>query len=112
MANSLPMTALTIFGPRQLALLAALTLLLGARHAPMNASSQGQQSQTSYQLISQALAARQITDETAYKYRVFAAFGDSRLPAQFQGDDGAVAEPPSVVPKTGMLLGTFSPQTQ
>src|SRR5687768_1302652 len=39
-----------------------------------------QQEPTSYALIDQALAAGRIDEETAFKYRVFAAFGDERLP--------------------------------
>ena len=47
---------------------------------------------TSYQLIDQALAAKHIDDETAHKYRVFAAFGDSRLPAAYRGHDRGLEE--------------------
>ncbi len=36
-------------------------------------------------LIAQALAAKSITAEQALTYRVFALFGDGRLPAQFEG---------------------------
>ena len=42
---------------------------------------------TSDQLIDAALANGAIDSETALIYKVFAAFSDSRLPVQFQGDD-------------------------
>ncbi len=71
-----------------------------------------QQQPTSYELIARALAAGQIDEETAHKYRVFAAFGDGRLPAQFTGNDSALTEPPSVVLEAGTRLHTFSAQVQ
>jgi hypothetical protein len=66
---------------------------------------------TSYQLIDRALAAKRIDAETAHKYRVFAAFGDTRLPAQFAGSNTA-PEPPLSVERAGALLETFSPGTR
>jgi hypothetical protein len=66
---------------------------------------------TSYQLIDEALAAKTISEETAHKYRVFAGFGDSRLPQQYRGRD-AGTELPDEVRKVSNLLKTFSPQTQ
>ncbi len=47
---------------------------------------------TSCALIDAALAAGTIDDETALAYKVFADFGDPRLPADLQGDDGAARE--------------------
>ena len=47
---------------------------------------------TSNQLIDQALARGAIDAETALTYKVFAAFGDARLPAFYQGDDQGVWE--------------------
>lgn len=44
--------------------------------------------QTSFDLIDAAVANGTISPETALTYKVFAAFGDARLPAQFQGDEG------------------------
>lgn len=67
---------------------------------------------TSYARIDSALAAGRIDAETAHKYRVFAAFGDTRLPIAYQGEDSAIAEIPAAVMETGTLLRTFSPQTQ
>ena len=43
-------------------------------------------------LIDSALAAGSIDYETSLIYRVYAAFNDPRLPAQFQGDDSQVRE--------------------
>ena len=40
---------------------------------------------TSFQLIDQALARGEITAETALIYKVFAAFGDDRLPSPYRG---------------------------
>ena len=40
---------------------------------------------TSYQLIDRALEGKRIDEETAHKFRVFAAFGDSRLPTAYRG---------------------------
>ncbi len=67
---------------------------------------------TSEDLIDQALAAKSIDAETAHKYRVFAAFGDSRLPARYRGNNAGGPEPSQAVAAAGALLGTFSAQTQ
>lgn len=45
------------------------------------------EAQSSYQLIDEALADGEIDDETALAYKVFATFGDDRLPERFVGDD-------------------------
>ncbi|MDQ1302502.1 MAG: hypothetical protein QG595_485 [Pseudomonadota bacterium] len=45
---------------------------------------------TSEQKIAKALADGEIDDETALVYRVYAVFGDPRLPAQYRGDDSNV----------------------
>jgi hypothetical protein len=68
-------------------------------------------SKTSYQLIDDALAANRINAETAHKYRVFAAFGDSRLPASYRGRHVGFEVPHDVL-KVADLLSTFSQQTQ
>lgn len=47
---------------------------------------------TSEQLINEALARGEIDDETALIYRVFAVFGDGRLPAAYRGDDSQVED--------------------
>ena len=72
---------------------------------------QAEPAPTSYQLIDRALEAKRIDEETAHKYRVFAAFGDSRLPAAYRGTDSR-PEPPPEVAIAGSLLDTFSPQTR
>ncbi len=62
-------------------------------------------------LIASALAQNKIDAETALMYRVFAVFGDERLPAAFDG-------PPSAAPNHLLLremattIGTLSPATQ
>jgi hypothetical protein len=83
-----------------------------SRTAPAQATdTRSQPPKTSYQLIDDALVAKRINDETAHKYRVFAAFGDSRLPTEYRGTDHT-REPPQVVLKVGALMKTFSRQTQ
>lgn len=47
---------------------------------------------SSFELIEQALAYGEIDDETALIYQVFAAFGDPRLPARFQGDNTGIID--------------------
>ena len=47
----------------------------------------GDRRPTSDQLIDEALACGEIDSETALTYKVFAAFGDARLPAAYRGDD-------------------------
>ena len=82
------------------ATVAALALSLGTAAARVHSArgpAQEPQAPTSYELIDRALAAAQIDTETAYKYRVFAGFADTRLPAAYHGDDrGMMTLPPSV----------------
>jgi hypothetical protein len=66
---------------------------------------------TSYELIDRALTAKRIDEETAHKYRVFAAFSDPRLPAVYRGRNPGFEFPPEVL-NLGPRLKTFSPQTQ
>jgi len=47
---------------------------------------------TSDQLIDEALERGEIDSETALTYKVFAAFGDARLPAVYQGDDQSLVD--------------------
>ncbi len=47
---------------------------------------------TSDELIDAALAAGQVTTEEALTYKMFAEFGDPRLPAQYAGDDAGFIE--------------------
>lgn len=80
----------------------------GAAQSPDSAVAQ-----TSEALIDRAQAARQIDEETASKYRVFAAYGDARLPAQFHGaDDGQEEVPAASLARVHTLLPTFSAQTR
>jgi hypothetical protein len=67
---------------------------------------------TSYTLIDEALAAKRINEETAHKYRVFAAFGDSRLPEQYRGDDGGLDASPVAILDAIRSTKEFSAQTQ
>ena len=82
-------------------------------HTPKPASgTQAAPPATSYVLIDKALAASEITTEQAYTYRVFAAFGDTRLPARFRGADGDLQEPPSVVTDAARLGEHISGDTR
>lgn len=47
---------------------------------------------TSYELIDQALADGEINAETGLVYKVYADFGDDRLPVRFRGDDSSVVD--------------------
>ncbi len=47
---------------------------------------------TSSELINDALRSRRISSEQALLYKVFVQYRDSRLPAQFRGDDSTVRE--------------------
>ncbi len=109
-----PRVASRSVGERCAVALLAATLALGTPTpimAQRGAADQSQSRKTSYQLIGDALAAKRISDETANKYRVFAAFGDSRLPTEYHGTNTG-SEPPSEVSRVGALVKSFSPQTQ
>ena len=67
---------------------------------------------SSFELIDRALSARDIDEETAHKYRVFAGFDDSRLPAKYRGADGGLVEFHASIAEAGKLLRTFSAGTQ
>src|SRR5687768_618260 len=86
--------------------IAVLSLAAGHPREARVAQPAVQQEPSSYELIDQALAAGRINEETAFKYRVFAAFGDERLPAQYRGDDGGVEFPASLL--GDRRLETFS----
>ncbi len=66
---------------------------------------------TSYVLIDRALEAKRIDEETAHKYRVFAAFGDERLPREYRGavetGDRSIE-----IDRAGARLETFSAETR
>lgn len=57
----------------------------------------GHRQLSSFELIDQAQARGEIDDETALIYHVFAAFGDSRLPATFHGDNRGIIDSDAVV---------------
>ncbi len=62
-------------------------------------------------LIDEALAKGEISSETALTYKVFALFRDSRLPAQFAGEDGDRFES-GVLDEVVERFSTLSPPTQ
>jgi len=66
---------------------------------------------TSYQLIDGALAAQTVSNEQAVAYKVFADFGDPRLPASLRGDDRNVAEGEGASEAAAQFAG-LSPATQ
>ena len=51
---------------------------------------------SSFDKIDEALADGTISDEQALLYRMYASFGDSRLPPQYKGDDSGVTENPAM----------------
>lgn len=65
----------------------------------------------SAQLIAKALADGDIDDETALVYRVYAIFGDPRLPAPYQGDDSNVPDS-MVMGEVAGRLATLSPENR
>jgi hypothetical protein len=72
---------------------------------------EGLRSPSSYDLIDQALADGAINSEQALTYKVFADFADSRLPAQYAGDDRGRFEP-SAPREAGERFDSLSPATQ
>jgi len=66
---------------------------------------------TSDQLIDAALARGEITAETALTYKVFASFGDPRLPARFKGDDRLIPDS-HIVDKVLKQYATLSAATK
>jgi hypothetical protein len=71
------------------------TIRASARGVSSNAASlnvRNAGTASSDELIDAALATGSIDDETALAYKVFATFGDPRLPAPYRGDDSAIFE--------------------
>jgi LysM repeat protein len=66
---------------------------------------------TSDQLIDQALARHELDSETALIYKVYAAYGDHRLPTAYQGDDSEIEEN-NIMWDVGAVFNTLSPSTQ
>jgi hypothetical protein len=65
----------------------------------------------SAELLDAALARGEITAEAALTYKVFALFGDARLPAKFQGASGHESES-TALEEANAAIGTLSPQAQ
>ncbi|MCL4832329.1 MAG: hypothetical protein KJZ86_07810 [Caldilineaceae bacterium] len=65
----------------------------------------------SFTLIDEALGRGEIDEETALTYRVFATFGDGRLPLRFQGDDSRVIDSDAVSEAT-QRFDQLSPAAQ
>jgi hypothetical protein len=68
-------------------------------------------SNTSFELIEQALARGEIDEETALVYKVFAVYLDPRLPARFIGDDSRVRDT-LITAEVGARWSSLSPATQ
>jgi hypothetical protein len=67
---------------------------------------------TSQDLIDHDLATGAITPQQALVDKVFAAFGDSRLPAKYHGDDGSVIDSSDAVAEAAAKFASASPQTK
>jgi hypothetical protein len=78
--------------------------------APTTAGSNDPRAASSDELIANAVAAGELSVETGLVYQVFAAFGDSRLPAQFQGPSTSGGT--STLGKVSESFDTFSDKTQ
>jgi hypothetical protein len=89
----------------------ALLLAVQAR-PPLRGMPPQEPRPSSFVLIDRALEAGAIDAETAHKFRVFAAYGDTRLPAAYRGDDRGMRAVPPSVDEVGALLPTFSAATQ
>ena len=63
-------------------------------------------------LIDKDLARGVLTPAQALVDKVFAAFGDSRLPARYHGDDGSVIDSSEAVAAAAAAFDTASPQTK
>jgi len=66
---------------------------------------------TSENLIDEALANGEIDEETALIYKVYASFGDDRLPLEFQGDDSEVMDLPAIF-EVASRFDELSPEAQ
>lgn len=66
---------------------------------------------SSFQLIDDALAQGDIDEETALTYKVFATFGDERLPAQYRGNDTG-RDSSLLMTKLASIFDTLSPAAQ
>jgi hypothetical protein len=66
---------------------------------------------SSFDLIDKALKDGTIGSETALVYKVYAAFGDARLPAEYEGDNSRVLDTDAISEATA-AWDTLSPQAQ
>ena len=66
---------------------------------------------SSADLIDAALAAHEISEEQALVYKVYASFGDSRLPPQYKGDDSATDDS-AATDQAAISFNSLSAQTQ
>jgi len=64
---------------------------------------------SSIELIERALDNGEIDDEIALVYKVYAAFGDSRLPTQYQGDDSRQFDSPVMGEAAERFAGLSAP---
>ena len=96
--------------PNRLVFLVALSVTLSPPQE--NVAAQTEPRPSSFTLIDRALSAKTIDAETAHRYRVLAAFGDTRLPVAYRGDDSHMRALPPSVAEVGALLPTFSAATR
>jgi hypothetical protein len=102
------MTKTSVVPLALMALCTAMTMtIVRARQSPTPVEPRP----TTYALIDRALEAKRLDEETAHKYRVFAAFGDERLPREYRGavERGDRA---SEIDRAGARLETFSSATR
>jgi hypothetical protein len=66
---------------------------------------------TSEQRIDTALMRGEVDEETALVHKVFAAFGDERLPGQYLGDDSQVRDS-MIMAEVGVRFAALTPATQ
>lgn len=66
---------------------------------------------STFSLIDQALAAGEIDMETALIYKVFATYGDGRLPVRFRGDNSRVIDS-DAVSEAAERYATLTPATR
>lgn len=78
---------------------------------PLELTVTGGSAPSSAELIDEALANGEIDAETALVYKVYAAFGDNRLPDVYRGDDSSVLESP-ILNEVVERFDSLSPQAQ
>jgi hypothetical protein len=63
-------------------------------------------------LIDEAVAEGRLTAETALLYKVWAGYGDERLPAAYRGDDSHVMDDPEIISQIRQQWNSLSAETQ